>query len=141
MIEEKFMKFQLPVLFIAVFALCSSAIAQTRIQIDFDPVSPTGFSPVSTVFHDGSFGTFASGDNLSGTGLELLAETGDNSAYLGAAPSSANTGTNGANLGPGASTSFIVNVDDTNTRFNFASMVLFSSDWFVGLYVQHGIIV
>lgn len=118
---------------LATFVLTSCAFAQTQIRIDFEPNSPTGFSPVSAVFHDGSFNSFSAGDNLSGTGLELLAETGDNSAFLGGAPSSANTGSNGANLAPGGeSASFIVDVDSTNTQFNFASMVLFSSDWFVG---------
>lgn len=113
--------------------LSTTTFAQTSIQIDFVPNSPTGFSPLTTVFHDGSFGeAFNSGDNLSGTGLELLAETGDNSLYLAGAPGSANTGTNGANLAPGDSTSFVVSVDSSNTQFNFASMVLFSSDWFVG---------
>ncbi len=127
------MKALTPVLvMLAVVATCSAANAQTAIQIDFVPNSPTGFSPVSAVFHDGSFNSFSSGTNLSGSGLELLAETGDNSQYLGEAASSANTGTNGANLAPGESTSFVVNVDDSNTQFNFASMVLFSSDWFVG---------
>lgn len=127
------MKPQKPVLaFVAMLALCASAMGQTQIQIDFQTNSPTGFSPVSAVFHDGSFDSFVAGDNISGTGLELLAETGDNSAFLGGAPASANTGTNGANLAPGESTSFTVTVDNNNTQFNFASMVLFSSDWFVG---------
>lgn len=118
---------------LAMAVVCSTAFAQTQVQISFEPNSPTGFSPVSAVFHDGSFQeTFNSGDNLSGTGLELLAETGDNSLYLGNASSSSNVGTNGANLAPGDSTTFTVSVDDSNTQFNFASMVLFSSDWFVG---------
>lgn len=127
------MKFLKPVLaVVAMVVFSTSAFAQTQIQIDFTPTGPTGFSPVSAVFHDGSFDSFELGDNLSGTGLELLAETGDNSLFLGGAPASANTGTNGANLGPGVPTSFIVDVNNANTQFNFASMVLFSNDWFVG---------
>jgi len=115
----------------AVFA--SSATAQTtRLRVDFTPTSPTGFSPLSGVFHDGSFDSFTSGADLSGSGLELLAETGDNSQYLASAPATANIGTNGANLAPGDATSIIFDVDSSNTQFNFASMVLFSSDWFVG---------
>ena len=118
---------------LAMTVACSTAFAQTQIEVEFVPNSPTGFSPVSAVFHDGSFQeAFTSGNNLSGTGLELLAETGDNSLYLGNASAGSNTGTNGANLAPGESTSFTVSVDDNNTQFNFASMVLFSSDWFVG---------
>ena len=115
----------------AMFA--STVTAQTtRLKVDFTPTSPTGFSPLSVVFHDGTFNSFNAGDNLSGSGLELLAETGDNSQYLGSAPSTANVATNGANLAPGATTSVILDVDNSNTEFNFASMVLFSSDWFVG---------
>lgn len=117
---------------VAVFAFGTASFAQTQIQIDFESVSPTGFSPVTAVFHDGSFNSFTAGDNLSGTGLELLAETGDNSQFLGEAPASANTGTNGVNLNPGEPTSFVVDVDNSNTQFNWASMVLFSNDWFVG---------
>ena len=113
--------------------LVTTSFAQsTSIRIDFTPNSPTGFSPVSAVFHDGSYNAFNAGDNLSGTGLELLAETGDNSAFLSEVPGSANVGTNGENLAPGESVSFTVDVADTNTQFNFASMVLFSNDWFVG---------
>jgi len=128
------MKLRNPVMAaLAVLALCGAVSAQTQIQVEFTPNSPTGFSPVSAVFHDGSFSNaFTAGDNLSGSGLELLAETGDNSQYLGEAPSSANTGTNGANLAPGESTSFVVDVDDSNTQLNLASMVLFSNDWFIG---------
>ena len=118
---------------LAMVAVCSSTFAQTQIQVEFTPNSPTGFSPFSAVFHDGSFSeVFSPGDNLSGTGLELLAETGDNSVYLANASSSSNIGTNGSNLAPGESTTFTVTVDDANTEFNFASMVLFSNDWFVG---------
>ena len=118
---------------VAMLVICSSSFAQTFIQVEFTPTSPTGFSPFSAVFHDGSFSeAFDSSDNLSGTGLELLAETGDNSLYLDNAGPSANVGANDANLQPGETTSFTVAVDDTNTQFNFASMVLFSSDWFVG---------
>lgn len=109
-----------------------SLFAQTQIQVNFQPTGPTGFSPFTTIFHDGSFDSFVGGDNLSGTGLELLAETGDNAMFLGEAPDSANTGFNSTNLVPGEGVSFTVTVNDSNTQFNFASMVLFSSDWFIG---------
>ena len=61
----------------AMFASTATAQTTTRLKVDFTPTSPTGFSPLSVVFHDGSFNSFNAGDNLSGTGLELLAETGD----------------------------------------------------------------
>ena len=128
------MKRQNPVLAtLAVFALCGITSGQTQIEVEFTPNSPTGFSPVTAVFHDGSFdNAFTAGDNLSGTGLELLAETGDNSQYIGEAPTTANFGANDGNLNPGEGTSFVVSVDDSNTQLNLASMVLFSSDWFIG---------
>lgn len=110
----------------------SLASATTFIRVDFNPVSPTGFSPLAAVFHDGSFDSFDGGDNLSGTGLETLAETGDASGFVAGAPTSANTGVGSGNIGAGGSDSFIVEVADGNTQLNFASMVLFSSDWFIG---------
>jgi len=100
--------------------------------VELNGTSPTAFAPLAGVFHDGSFNTFDLGDNLSGTGLETLAEVGAPTDFLLGAPSSANTGTNGSPTAPGASSSIIFNVDDTNTSFSFASMVLFSNDWFVG---------
>ena len=111
----------------------SAATAQTtRILVELNGTAPTAFAPVGAVFHDGSFNNFGVGQNLSGSGLETLAEVGSPTDYLAEAPSSANTGTNGSPTGPGLSDSFFIDVDSTNTNFSFASMVLFSNDWFVG---------
>lgn len=112
--------------------LSTAATAQTRILVELNGTAPTAFAPVGAVFHDGSFNNFSIGDNVSGTGLETLAEVGSPAGYLANAPSTANTGTNGGPTPPGQSSSFFVDVDSTNTNFSFASMVLFSNDWFVG---------
>ncbi len=116
------------------FALGTSASADiTRIQIQLNGTAPTAFAPLAAIFHDGSFNSFDLGQNLSGTGLETLAEVGNPADFLAGAPSSANVGTNGVPTAPGASsTTITIDVDDTNTQFSFASMVLFSNDWFVG---------
>ena len=121
---------------ICALGLCLGSQAeaqQTRIEIQLNGTAPTAFAPLAAIFHDGTFDSFDSGDNLSGTGLETLAEVGNPAAFLATAPGSANTGTNGAQTAPGASSvPFTVDVDGTNNQFNFASMVLFSNDWFVG---------
>lgn len=114
--------------------LASSAIGQTTIQVDFNPNAdtPVGFSALAAVFHDGSFDSFSPGQDLSGSVLEVLAETGNNTPFLDAVPAGFNSGTNGSALGPGLGASFEIDVDDANSSFSFASMVLFSSDWFIG---------
>jgi len=125
--------FKLSLIVAVLASLGSVSSAQTtRIEVELNGTAPTAFAPFAGVFHDGSFNTFSVGDNLSGTGLETLAEVGAPTDFLAGAPSSANVGTNGAPTAPMSSSSIIFDVDSSNTEFSFASMVLFSNDWFVG---------
>ena len=109
------------------------------IEVRMTGVGPTGFAPLAAVFHDGSFDFFDAGGTASAA-LELLAEEGGPGDLLGTAPGSANAGPVFGNnpapgppiFTPGGTGSFVFTVDDTNTNFSFASMLLPSNDWFIG---------
>lgn len=106
-----------------------SASGETMIKVQFESKGPTGNAPVAGVFHDGSFGNFATGSAAS-AGLETLAEVGNPALYL--AEAGFNGGTNGAPFATGNTVDFIVTVDPVNTSFSYASMVPASNDWFIG---------
>jgi hypothetical protein len=83
------------------------------------------FSPVAIVLHDGSWSTFNLGEPAS-TELEMLAESGDNSALLAAAENMA--GVFGAasgtgDIGPGESESIEVEVTESQIRSLSLSLV------------------
>ncbi|MEM0895532.1 MAG: spondin domain-containing protein [Verrucomicrobiota bacterium] len=103
----------------------------TLIEVRLNALGPTNYAPLAAVFHDGSYDIFDPGGSASSE-LETLAEVGDPGPLLGAIPGSANGGTNGGPTFSGGFTTFQVLVDNTNTFFNFASMVLPTNDWFIG---------
>ncbi|MFQ3363325.1 MAG: hypothetical protein ACI883_000292 [Candidatus Azotimanducaceae bacterium] len=83
------------------------------------------FSPVAIVLHDGSWSTFNLGEPAS-TELEMLAESGDNSALLAAAENmvgvfGAASGT--GDIGPGESESIEVEVTESQIRSLSLSLV------------------
>ena len=110
--------------------------AQTSIRVDFASnfgETGTGFAPLAGVFHDGSFSPFTPG-TMASDGLEALAEIGNPAQFLSEVPASANFGNTDGQIGGSNrpnGRSFIVSVDDSNSNFSFASMVLPSNDWFV----------
>lgn len=115
----------------------SAAQAATMIQVQLTGTGPVGFAPLFTAFHDGSYDIFDPG-SASSAELETLAEVGDPGGLISNAPAGVNAGpVFGNNPAPpvftvGGSNSAVFSVDDTNTRFSFASMVLASNDWFIG---------
>ena len=71
---------------------------------------------------------------MASDGLEALTEGGNPMLFLAEAPASANTGATDGQIGGTnrpLTRSFTVNVDDGNSRFSYASMVLPSNDWFI----------
>ena len=121
----------------ALLGSISAAGAATQIRVQFTGTGPVGFAPLFSAFHDGSYDIFDPGVAASPE-LETLAEVGDPGGLIGNAPASANAGpVFGNNPSPpvftvGGSNSAVFTVDDSNTRFSYASMLLASNDWFVG---------
>ena len=116
------------------------ATARTKIEVSYESnfgATGTGFAPLGAVFHDGSFGSFTPGTTAS-AGLEALAEGGNPATYLAEAIAQAPTANVGSTDGQiGGSNRptgrfFVLDVDNTNTQFSFASMFLPSNDWFIG---------
>lgn len=111
-----------------------------QIQVDFTNQAPAGGTiqtPVWVGFHDGSFNTFSSGQSAT-AGLEALAEDG-NTGILSAEFSSQTMGgvdgtVGAAPIGPQGMVShtFDVSTQGQNQYFSYASMVLASSDYFIG---------
>ena len=112
-------------------AMTGAASATTTVLVEYTGSAAVSNAPVAGVFHDGSFNSFMTGSTAS-AGIETLAEVGNPMPYLSSAPAGSNTGTNGAPFASGTTASFVVTVDDTNTSFSFASMILASNDWFIG---------
>ena len=101
------------------------------------PSAGTYLTPLFVGFHDGSYDAFNQGETAS-TGLATLAEVG-NPGILGDEFSAATVGgvrgvVGGGPVAPGASFSIILDLatDGSNSFFNFASMILPSSDFFIG---------
>lgn len=120
----------------ALLTLSMAVSAQTEIRVDYEvnfDATGTGFAPLGGVFHDGSFSSFTPG-TMASNGLEALAEGGNPMMFLSEAPASANVGNTDGQIGGTnrpASRSFSVLVDDANSNFSYASMVLPSNDWFI----------
>ncbi|MEM9478514.1 MAG: spondin domain-containing protein [Verrucomicrobiota bacterium] len=117
----------------AIFAATTLGLSAqtTLIEVRFNALGPTNYAPLAAVFHDGSYDIFDPGGTASAE-LETLAEVGNPGPLLGAIPGTANGGTNAGPTFSGGFTTFQVLVDNTNTFFNFASMVLPTNDWFIG---------
>ena len=115
---------------------CAPAAAQTEIRVTVTTLGPVGLAPVFGAFHDGSYDIFdVDGVATASPGLELLAELGDASVLIADAPA----GVAAAGFAPGGP--FMPNggtgsgdfmVDNSQTSFSLASMILPSNDWFIG---------
>lgn len=116
--------------------LATSFTQQTAVSYRVTPTNTTAaqpFSPVAIVLHDGSWSTFNLGDPAS-TELEMLAESGDNSALLAAAENmagvfSAASGT--GDIGPGESESIEVEVTESqiaSLSLSLVSMLVNTND-------------
>ena len=115
----------------------TTTLEAAEIRIDFTNNAPAGgtyVTPAWVGFHDGTFDVFSAG-SLASAELEALAEDG-NTAPLSAAFAGAGTDTTvgGAPVAPGQTVTATLNVTDdgSNNYFSFASMVLPSSDFFIG---------
>ena len=113
---------------------CSVSFAQTQIRVDVVTTGPVGLAPVFAAFHDGSYDIFNLG-GMASAELETLAEVGDPSGLVGAAPA----GVTAAGFAPGGpfvpnggSGSMQFAVGAAQTSFSLASMVLPTNDWFIG---------
>ena len=115
--------------------ITGSVAHAVEIQVDFTNDAPAGgtyLTPAWVGFHDGSFDTFDAGAGASAA-LEALAEDG-NTGPLFASFASADGMAGGAPVAPGATVSTVVSVDadGSDDFFSFASMVLPSTDYFIG---------
>ncbi len=128
---------------IAIASLASAAQA-TTLEITITNNAQVGgfaFTPVFSVFHDGSYDTFSSGVAAS-AGLQQLAETGSPSGVQGEqaalAPDSVSTViaapvSGPPTVDPGETTSATIDVDGSvNRYFSFLSMLVPSNDTFLG---------
>lgn len=120
--------------------LASSAATAAQIQVKVTNNAPDGgtyLTPVWAAFHDGSFDTFDTGSAASAE-LERLAEDGNTAPLSSAFSGSGVDGTifpaMPGPFGPGSSVSsvFTVAEDGSNSYFSYASMLLPSSDFFIG---------
>ncbi len=108
-----------------------------NITVSFTNNAPglgTYLTPAWVGFHDGDFDIFSPGA-AAGTALERLAEDGNNGPLSTAFAGFGVDGTVGTQpLAPGAmfSSTFAVAEDGSNNYFSFASMVLPTSDFFIG---------
>jgi len=133
----------LPALGVVAMFIGSTAQASTaQIQVTFEnnaTANGTILTPAWVGFHDGSFDTFTTGEAAT-QGLERLAEDGNTAVLTTEFNNSAAgmgggvTGTIAGAVGPGGMSSdiFDVNTDGSNNYFSYASMLLPSSDFFIG---------
>ncbi|MEM7311557.1 MAG: spondin domain-containing protein [Planctomycetota bacterium] len=128
--------------FALLFCLAAStAFAQTQIRVTVTTEGPVGLAPVFAAFHDGSYDIFDTGATSSAE-LETLAEVGDPSGLVGAAPAGVTAGgfAPGGPFAPNGGTgSMDFTVANNQTSFSFASMVLPTNDWFIGNNVAYDI--
>lgn len=129
----------------AVTLLGNVAMAEAvEVTVTIDNLSPDEglvLTPFWIGFHEGGYDLYDPGEAAS-EGLELIAEDGDVSVLRGAFASGNRVdgvitgdgiGPNSPPLiGPGASTSLTLDVDENNSFFSFASMILPSNDAFIG---------
>ncbi|MFK7888797.1 MAG: spondin domain-containing protein [Gammaproteobacteria bacterium] len=124
---------------IGALGLATSASA-TSLRVTITNNAPNGgayITPVWTAFHNGSFDTFSIGDSAS-AGLEAIAEDGNvgplSDLFAASAAGGVQGVTGAAPIAPGQTVSQIFNVadDGSNNYFSYASMVLPSSDYFIG---------
>lgn len=124
---------------LAAFLLAAMAqsVQAVPIEITFtNNALPGGtyLTPLWVGFHDGTFDSFNSGATAS-AGIAHIAELGNPSTLAGEFAGSGMGGVvGGAPIAPGQSVSFIIDLNDdgSNDFFSFASMLLPSSDFFIG---------
>ena len=114
-------------------ALTLPAVSQAALlQITIEAPSNLGLAPALLSFHDGNNDFFDVGSAASG-GLEELAEVGSTGTLQNSLTTGNNlTVANGGPFFPGNSVTTTFQIDDTNTNFSFAAMLLPSNDWFIG---------
>ena len=131
---------------LAPFGLFPSSATSATIRVTIENLSPDGgiaLTPFFVAAHDGTFDSFDVG-GAAGAGIEDVAELGDttqivsdiNTAQPGAVATTAPANMGGFGPGiyvPGASGFIDLELDPTDHRFfSFASMVIPSSDSFLG---------
>ncbi|MFK8014171.1 MAG: spondin domain-containing protein [Gammaproteobacteria bacterium] len=136
----RFSKSVATLLAMSALGLAATSASATSLRVTITNNAPAGgvyLTPVWSAFHDGTFDTFSTGSGAS-AGLEAIAEDGNVaplSAEFGAAQANGVQGVTGmAPVAPGQTVSqtFEVSGDGSNSYFSYASMVLPSSDYFVG---------
>jgi len=118
-------------------ALASSVVTAAEIEVKITnnaPAMGTYLTPVWVGFHDGGFDTFDTGSAASAS-LESLAEDGNTAPLSTSFQGSGVDGTIGAApIAPSqtVSSQFTVSEDGSQDYFSYASMLLPSSDLFIG---------
>jgi hypothetical protein len=121
-------------------ALLATGASATSVVVTITNNAPTSgvyLTPVWSAFHNGTFDTFSAGSAAS-AGLEALSEDGNVAGLSKQFATEAAGGVQGvtgaAPIAPGQSVSqtFTLADDGSNSFFSYASMVLPSSDYFVG---------
>ncbi len=117
-----------------VFAAGAANAGNVRVTVT-NNAGPGGtyLTPVWTGFHDGSFDLFDIG-GMASAGLEQVAEVGMTGLLSGEFAGFGVDGTLPGLIAPGASSTLVFSLSDdgSNDYLSFASMVLPSSDFFVG---------
>ena len=128
----------------ALLILSAAAASAAQVRIDFSNNAPSGgvgLTPLWVGFHDGGFDNFTVGGTTD-AGLERIAEDGTVGArsadFLGTAGrvdgAIASSTAPPPPLLPGSTGSIVLTLaeDGSNSLFSYASMVLPSSDYFIG---------
>lgn len=122
-----------------VFAMTTmvQTVQANQIEVTFTNNATAGgtyLTPLWVGFHDGSFDSFNVGEAAS-VGISTIAELGNPMPLAGEFAGSGVGGVaGGAPIAPGASVSVILDLaaDGSNSYLSFASMLLPSSDFFIG---------
>lgn len=91
------------------------------------------FSPIAIIIHDGSYSAWQIGDAAS-AGLEILAESGDNTQLLQEADDAGmtTTGSGDGAFGAGEESSVELEVDEAHVTLSLATMLVNTNDAFTG---------
>jgi len=112
-------------------ALNATVVADRQILVTFEVTGPLAFGQILLATHDGSYDFFTLGD-LATPSLETMAELGNVSQLLADVPSSGSTAFSSNPSALGTSFSAVLTINEVNKYFSYASMVLPSSDSFIG---------
>ncbi|MFM9874529.1 MAG: spondin domain-containing protein [Fimbriimonadaceae bacterium] len=134
------MKKQLLIIGMATMLSASAMAIDVRVTItNMAPANGTYLTPTWFGFHDGNFDSFNVGAAAS-MGIERIAEDGNpavlDGEFIGSGAGTVSGVLNGIGpIGPGASTSKIVTINENLTSslyFSWASMIIPSNDAFIG---------